>query len=217
MFFDLSIIEPGQKLFLYLEGDMTRYVSYVREVKNKVIFFDPPEKREAGPESDMLSLSDGASVRVQLPVLGHLYQFGGSVLQPGSTDLPAISVPDRVDRVEMRRFVRVKKMLRVQYAVLSPNGEEPLYKYAESINISAGGMQLYVSEYIGQGEQLVLQFIISQDNKYSRFKEMSRVSRVIQAGGKDRFYIGVEFLNIKKNKLDFISKYVMKTIWIEGI
>lgn len=214
MFFDLSIIEPEQKIFLYHEGAMTRYVSFIRVIEKSAIFVDVPEKREDGPDSERLILSVGDSIWVQLPVPGHLYQFTGSVLQPGShPDLLGISVPDRVDRVEMRKFVRVKKTLRVQYAVLPANGGEPVYKSAESINISAGGMQLAVSEYIGQGEQLVLQFIISQDNKYSSFKEMSRVTRVIPAGDKDKFHIGVEFLNIKKNKLYFISRYVMKKLW----
>lgn len=211
MFFDLSVIEPGQKIFLYHEGEMTRQVSFIREIEKRAIFVDVPD-------SERLFLSAGDSIWVQLPVLGHLYQFAGSVLQPGShPDLLGISVPDRVDRVEMRKFVRVKKTLRVQYAVLTTNGGEPVYKSAESINISAGGMHLAVSEYIGQGEQLVLQFIISQDNKYSSFKEMSRVTSVIPAGYKDMFYIGVEFLNIKKNKLDFISKYVMKNLWTGAV
>lgn len=56
-----------------------------------------------------------------------------------------------------------------------------------------------------------------QDNKYSSFKEMSRVISVIPAGDKDMYYIGVEFLNIKKNKLDIISRYVMKTLWTEVV
>jgi c-di-GMP-binding flagellar brake protein YcgR len=217
MFIDLSIIKPGQKIFLCREGDITRHVSYVREIINRAIFVDLPEKKEGGPGSGKLFLSAGTSVRVQLPVLGSLYQFMGSVLQSGShPDLTGISVPGRVERVEMRRFIRAKKMLRVQYAVL-PDGEEPVYKYAESVNISAGGMHLTVSEYIKQGEQLVLNFIISQDNKYSSLKEITRVTRVIPAGEKDMFHIGVEFLNMKKNKFDFISKYVMKTIWAEAV
>lgn len=122
-------------------------------------------------------------------------------------------------RVEMRKYIRVKKVLRVQYAVLSSLGEEPDYKTAEALNISAGGMKLAVPEFIGQGKQLILQFVLSLDNKYSRFKEISVVTRIdpTSSPDNDMFFIGVEFTNTTKNKFEFISRYVMKTFWSQAI
>lgn len=115
----------------------------------------------------------------------------------------------------MRNFARVDKMLRVQYMVLPAQEGKPVYKTAQLLNISAGGMKLAVSEFIGQGKHLVLKFILSTDNKYSSFNEVSRVIRTISSEEKDKYHIGVEFLNIKKKNLNFISRYVMKNIWTQ--
>lgn len=129
----------------------------------------------------------------------------------------SVLVSESVDRVEKRRFVRVKKVLRVQYAVLSAAvNRDAVYKTAGSLNISAEGMNLEVPEYIGEGEQLMLHFILPIDNKYTSFKELSRVTRVI-AAEKNMFHIGVEFTNIQKKNSNLISRYVMKTIWTQAL
>jgi c-di-GMP-binding flagellar brake protein YcgR len=119
----------------------------------------------------------------------------------------------------MRRFVRVNKVLRVQYTVLPAQGREGelVHKTAELLNISAGGMSLAVPEFIGQGKQLVLQFILSMDDKYSSFKEVSRVTRTVPSEEIDMFHIGVEFSNIQKKNASLISSYVMKTLWTQAL
>lgn len=120
---------------------------------------------------------------------------------------------------EKRRFMRADKILRVQYALLPGPEERPGFKKAEALNISAGGMKLAVPEYIEQGRELILQFILPVHNNYRKFKVLSVTTRTVsveKAETADTFHVGVKFINIRKSELDVINKYVMRILWSGG-
>lgn len=215
----LPQLQPNQKVYVFDDEAATRYVSYIKAFDSHLVYLTVPLNNALPvPSHKKLSLKEGSVIKIQLPVSGQLYQFTGNVSgtsQSSERGYVVVSAPQNIERVEMRRYMRVKKVLRLKYATLSSLGEGPDYKSAEALDISAGGMKLAVSEFIEQGRQLVLQFVLSLDNKYSRFEEISVVTRSVKPPGEDTFYVGVEFKNIKKNKSEFISRYVMKTHWTQ--
>ncbi|MFZ5643306.1 MAG: flagellar brake protein [Bacillota bacterium] len=219
----LSLLQPNQKIFVCNEEDATRYISFIKTFNSDMVYITVPENNALpGSGQKKLLLHKDVIVKIQLPVSGHLYQLIGKVAGTCNADdegYVMVSVPQNIERIEMRRCMRVNKVLRVQYAVLSSLEDEPDYKAAEALNISAGGMKLAVAELIEQGKQLVLQFVLPLDNKYSRFKEISVVTRAVPLSypDEDMFYIGIEFTNIKKNKFELMSRYVMKTLWTEAL
>jgi c-di-GMP-binding flagellar brake protein YcgR len=122
------------------------------------------------------------------------------------------------DKVEMRKYHRLSKVLKTQYALVPKPGDNYDLKKAESINISAGGMKLLVAEYIEPGRQLVLQFILTIESNYRKLHLLSTVRRSDKApekGLEQMFYVVVEFENIRKNDLDIILKYT-KTQKLKG-
>ncbi|KJS01229.1 MAG: hypothetical protein VR68_05715 [Peptococcaceae bacterium BRH_c4a] len=114
---------------------------------------------------------------------------------------------------DKRRFVRVKRLLRIQYAIQPETGAEPLFKKAGATNISAGGMELEVDEYTGQGSRIILQFILPAYNSYRKLNVLSVVTRTVPpAPGVGKYLVGVEFVDIKKTDHDIIIRHIMGAI-----
>lgn len=116
---------------------------------------------------------------------------------------------------EKRKFIRADKMLGIQYGIASGQGGEILFKKAETLNISAGGMKLAVPEYIAEGQEVVLQFILPAQNNYRQLRVLSVITR---AGSLEKaetpctFYVGVKFLNIREKELETINRFVTRSL-----
>ena len=104
-------------------------------------------------------------------------------------------------------------MKRLQYALQPETGADPLFKRAGATNISAGGMELEVEEYAGQGSRVILQFILPVYNSYRKLNVLSVVTRTVPpAPGVEKYLVGVEFVDIKKTDHDIIIRHIMGNV-----
>ena len=205
-------IDSSQKIYVYRESENNEYTSYIKRVDEHALYIYAPFCWQSRNKLKTLRLKKGEKINVHLPAPGQLMKFTSTVLSTADTrsTLIGISFPEHLDEIEMRKYNRLSKVLKTQYALIPDPGEDYEFKKAESINISAGGMKLLVPELIKPGSQMVLQFILPMENKYSKFRLLSRVkrsNRVPQNTAGEIFHIGVEFVNIRKEELDIIVNY----------
>lgn len=213
-----EMIRPGIKIYVSGPDSASRYVSRVECIDRGVIFIDPPVR--GGREK--MRLAGGDLLAVYIPGPYGLYRFTSQVLispeAPG--DYTGIAFPDQVSKTDMRSFMRVNKLLKVQYSLI-PSGEEaPALKKAEALNISAGGMKLAVPEFIEQGCEVKLQFVLPAGGSYSRIKVPSQVKWTVPEDlsvKKEMFLSGVWFHGINRKQQDLIQQYVLKALWLSGV
>lgn len=204
--------DKSQKIYVYRESENIKYASYIKKTDGHALYIYTPFQWQSKNKLKTLRLKEGEKINVHLPLSGQLMKFSSTVLSGANHNcaLTAISFPEHMDEMEMRKYIRLSKVLKIQYALVPGPDEEYEFKKAESINISAGGMKLLVPEFIEQGKQVILQFILPMENNYSKLRMLSRVKRSDRTHKNDAgniFYIGVEFIGIKKNDLDIIKKY----------
>ncbi|MFZ5646530.1 MAG: flagellar brake protein [Bacillota bacterium] len=216
-----EIIQPGTKIYVSGPDSALRYVSHVENIYQGVIYIAPPFLiRSGGPEA--MRINRGDSLTVYIPGRQGLYRFNSTalILPEGPGGHAGISLPDHVGKTEMRSFIRVDKLLKVQYSFMPPEGEAPDLKKAEAANISAGGMKLVLPEFIEKGSEIKLQFVLPAGGSYSRIKAPSVVA---WAGPADipeengMFFAGVKFCSIHRKQQDVIQQYVLKAFWFSVI
>lgn len=203
-----------ERIYDYKRNSSMEYISSVTRVDRgeilmdnpfrEILFGGPPKtppkagEREAGENQ--------AGDRAQKP-------FGRGLSGKDGEEEAGASVPGPVEEPDKRRFVRLKRLLRIQYALQPETGADPLFKRAGATNISAGGMELEVDEYTGQGSRVILQFILPVYNSYRKLNVLSVVTRTVPpAPGVEKYLVGVEFVDIKKTDHDIIIRHIMGNV-----
>lgn len=215
-------MDRSHKIYVYRAGEKKKYTSYIKKADEHTLYIYTPFHWQSRNNLTTLRLRAGEKITVHLPTPDQLIRFTSTVLPTADTHSPLIGIafPEYLDALEMRKYNRLSKMLKTQYALIPGPGEEYTFKKAESVNISAGGMKLLAPEYIEPESQLVLQFILPMENHYSKFRLLSRVKRSDRAPQKDNtdlFHIGVEFVNITKNERDIILNYTTNQKFINNL
>ncbi len=208
----LSKLNKSQKIYVFNEDEKTKYTSYIKKADGNALYIYTPFNWQSRNKLKTLRLKEGDRISVQLPASEQLLHFTSSVLSGTTTHcaLVKISLPEHLDEIEMRKFSRLNKLLKIQYSRLPGPGENYVFKMAETLNLSAGGMKLKVPESIEPGTQLILQFILPMENNYSKFRVLAlvrRSDRVHNSGEPAMFHLGVEFSNIRKSELDIILNF----------
>jgi len=201
-----------ERIYDYKRNSSLEYISSVTRVDRGEILIDNPfreiysAQRKKTPPKAGEREADETQARAQKP-------FGRGLFGRDGDEEARALVPGPVKEPDKRRFVRVKRLLRIQYALQPETGAEPLFKRAGATNISAGGMELEVEEYTGQGSRVILQFILPVDNSYRKLNVLSVVTRTVPpAPGIEKYLVGVEFVDIKKTDHDIIVRHIMGAI-----
>ena len=113
--------------------------------------------------------------------------------------------------VERRRFPRLIASVDVEYSILRKG---TLQEQAVTKNISAGGICLIVYEKIEPGTFLALKILLSSINYIIEAKAKVIWSSYFTVGpdGRDRYDLGIEFVEINESDRQKISQYVFKLI-----
>lgn len=114
--------------------------------------------------------------------------------------------------IERRRHKRIDKKFKVNYKLISLPNEvqnikaEAYKREAESANISVGGIQL-ISNYELQMEQIIrVEFVLEgKAEPVITFAEVRWCAKDINS---NKYRTGIEFLVLKEEDKDFISKLV---------
>lgn len=203
-----------ERIYDYKRNSSMEYISSITRIDRGEILMDNPfrEILFGGPKKTTPKAgereADGNQAGDQD---GRL--FGGGLSGRDGDEEAGALVPGPVKEPDKRRFVRLKRLLRIQYALQPETGADPLFKRACSTNISAGGMELEVEEYTGQGSRVILQFVLPMYNSYRKLNVLSVVTRTVPpAPGVEKYLVGVEFVDIKKTDHDIIIWHIMGNV-----
>lgn len=203
-----TYLKIGQKIYVLQEGKKDKYVSSIENFNENKIYISIPYCQQVP-----LVLHRGEQFKIQMPTPENILQFKSTVLSMAQDNIPliAISYPDKVERIQLRKFVRLDILMNAQYAVLPEQGNEPEFKSARALNISAGGIKLAVNELIKQGTQVIVQFNLNIKNKDVSFSQLCTVRRttlVDYVKKPELFHIGLEFNNIGRRDSDLIVQFI---------
>ena len=112
-------------------------------------------------------------------------------------------------RVERRRFPRLITSADVEYTILEKKALQE--KDTVSKNISAGGICLIAYEKVGLGSLLDLKIRLEDINETLEVKGRVVWSSyfTFDADKKDRYDLGIEFIEINESDRQKISKYIL--------
>lgn len=112
---------------------------------------------------------------------------------------------------ERRRYIRVNENSHVAYQVMDAT---QIGDYMTA-DISQGGLRFYVSEFVPKGTVLKLRLTLK--NIFFTFEALAKVAWVREEPHKDRYEVGVEFLNISNEDSLLLMGYIKKILGLEGI
>lgn len=173
-----------------------------------------------------LRLNPGETVACTTYAAGCRYQFTTRVIDRGllgPQQIPVyrLALPDQVARANLREFVRWPISLDVSYAVLEGEPDpahlqliKPRQK-AVTVDLSGGGVQLFLREELPVGTMLLLQMEIPPPDARARpavIRATGEVKRITPADqpGPPRFYAGIGFAGISGHDREIIISYVFR-------
>lgn len=201
-----NYLKISQKIYVLREGIMDKCVSSIENFNQNKIYISIPYCQQVP-----LVLHRGDRIKIQLPTQEHLLEFESTVLSLAQDNITmiAIAYPDEINRVQLRKYVRLDTLLDFQYALVPEQGKEPVFKKCQALNISAGGIKLAVKEFIEQGSKIMVKFILPIRNKDISFNQLCTVRRsTVIDQRQNLFHLGVEFVDIGRRESDLIFQFV---------
>lgn len=182
------------------EGEYTgRYKTKIEEISQNVITIGIPV---AGGQ--FIPLRVGTSLEVGFTDDISAYSFSTVILKRYDIPIPTliIAFPETVNKIQRRKFVRVRVVSTVKYQILEDEayGEE---KQGFMHDISGGGMLLQTKEAIPHHSRLMLVLGL----RGMPLKLMANVIRCTKEDDKT-FLISVEFIDITEKIRDKIIRVV---------
>ncbi|WP_075859060.1 flagellar brake protein [Carboxydothermus pertinax] len=183
------------------------FPAQVQEVKEQSFLILGPFDR-----GTLLFLYPEQEVLIEYVEEGCRYQFATRIIRrlqkPFFGYELLLPTPESIHRIQLRRFVRHKKVLDVCYALLNNNGELN-WKKAKSVDLSSGGMKIATSELLPVNSLLKLQFYVELKGKIIEFLLDGEIKRVekIPSG---IYHYGIEFKNITRQEQDTLFAYVFQ-------
>lgn len=111
---------------------------------------------------------------------------------------------------ERRKFVRVPDTSQVSYKVIS---EERLGEYIAR-DISQGGLRFFAHEFIPKGSLLKIR--ISSNEKVFSFEAMAKLVWIREIPDNDKYEVGVEFIDLPKNLVEYVINYIKGSLGTEN-
>lgn len=185
-----------------------------------------------------VSIPRGTRVWVSYVKDKAVYYLETEVLEriPGPVPRLVLALPERVERVQRRRFVRFEAALPVAYQKLTEGqtsgltlpagasvslgaptsqpstnqeGLVPEPVLARTADISGGGIMLVAEEDIPVGTRLALLISLPQA-KIKAEGKVTRLVKTMEVRGKTNYFLGVEFTSISDWDQDRIIGYIFE-------
>lgn len=142
----------------------------------------------------LVPIAVGSTVVAQFPQEDAFYSFSSELLQRRTGDLPMLVLrrPTQFDRVQRRRLYRLQVNLDVVYTVAGAKEG----KKAVTVDISGGGVCLTAAEKVEPGLELDLEILLDRAGSITAHGCVVKCSELDTAGGKPRYSLGIEFMNL---------------------
>jgi c-di-GMP-binding flagellar brake protein YcgR len=197
----------SQRIEVSLEGTEEYYVSAVEDITADTIYIAVPYRSQIP-----LLLSEGDRVNVKYIGDSELFFFETSVVgrREDKVLLFGISFPEKLKRVQRRRDVRLCTLHDVFYAEIPEENERPVFKHANALDLSAGGLRLVTDKPFEVGTRLQLKFQLPVRDTFYEIATKAQVKRQepILMDNQRVYHLGLEFLELPQNQKDKIFSYI---------
>lgn len=199
---------PNQLVEIEVEGKHSkrRYHSRIEEVRESFLVLAMPIHQRS-----IVNLRPGTSIVVNFLRDGVNYAFEAAILERTTEPLPliVISRPEMAVKRQRRSWVRVPVCLDFHYARPPRKPyQEPDYREAQTLDLSAGGLRFNSQQKFRHGEELRLRL-----NLPSGLLELkAKVVRVDETFNSERrcYQVGLEFIDIKERQRDRIMRFAFE-------
>lgn len=193
---------PG--LFVELtvfEGEYTGiYRTRVEEVGERLLavgaLFD---------KGEVIPLREGTKVKLTFWDEVAAYAFEGKIMQRIAVPVPLVvlELPDSINKVQRRNFVRVPAFFPVTFRSVTRKGLSDSYE-GMMLDLSGGGMRFSTKEQVENKSLLYVQLVLPN----GEIQSPVRVCRVEKIEDSKRYCISVEFYEIPERERDRIIRCV---------
>jgi c-di-GMP-binding flagellar brake protein YcgR len=193
------------------EGYKGVYASRIEEVNDTTLTLAMPFYR-----GQIVPLRPGLNIKVSFSKERIVYSFETTILKRVRPPLPLLIVkkPVEAERRQRRAWVRIELSIPVKYrrwklgdSLQSNSDSTADFTETSSIDISGGGMMFTTNEKLQQGDLLFVSLEIPDFGPLNVKSRITRISRTPPAA-KAKYFVGVEFLDLRENDQDRIVKIV---------
>ncbi|HBV98169.1 MAG: hypothetical protein JL50_00325 [Peptococcaceae bacterium BICA1-7] len=204
----MTPLKLNQKIYVLKPEYRETFISVIEQIEEK------KEITIALPlsQSSPLPARIGDLLTIRIPSESFCMEFTTSVKQVKMDNIPlyVLAYPDRFNRVQLRKHVRIKTLLEIQYCRMPLSGEKPDFQKAMALDISAGGMKISVPGEIEEGETLLVAFELPIKAVVHRFELETTVMRSFKVEKVKRivFQLGLLFNDTTSAQRDIIFSYI---------
>lgn len=199
--------KPRQKIIVCPAGGDKQYLSSIEDLSGDKIYIAIPLS-----ESSPLVVKAGDFLSVRMPMESHCLEFTTRVLGVKIENIPmyVLSYPENVNRIQMRRDVRLDILLDIMYSMPPEPGSEPDYKKTVALNISAGGMKISVPDPVSVNALILARFDLPVKGQDHTFELKAKVvrSQVVEMKKQVAYHLGLSFQDINNKQKDIIYQFI---------
>ena len=176
------------------------YRTRIEEVGERIIAVGAPFDH-----GEIVPLREGTQVKLTFWDEAAAYSFEGKIMQRIAVPIPmfVLELPDSVDKVQRRNFVRVPAFYPVSFRVVTKEGLSDLQK-GTMIDLSGGGLRFLTKERVDN--KALLYALIALPN--GELKTPVRVCRAEKIEDSKHYTVSVEFHDIAERERDQIIRCV---------
>jgi c-di-GMP-binding flagellar brake protein YcgR len=178
-----------------IEEDDKKYQCRVLDESEDTISIDIPVSGH-----EYLFLSKDQKIDILYLVENECYYSGLCTVikrYKNNINMYMLTRPINLKRIQRRNFVRAKTLESIKYKL---NSEDAKWKDGIMLDLSGGGMKVYLKDDINIGEKIQLEI---EENR----EKISVLGEVVRVEQTEKIY-GVEFKNIDERKRDKLVKRV---------
>lgn len=200
-----KFLKEGQKVDIRLDGDDGKfYKSQVVGVQGNYFLIIPPYRG-----MDNLFLHRGDRVEVVLHSTNEKCEFTAGVIKlvKGKLDGYILEAPEEGKRIQMRKFVRVKVLLDIEWAL---SQEKNNFYSGIMVDLSGGGAGIVTDVPVDDDVELLVRFHLPIRGREVEMLVKSQVRRCQLMAEQGKYLIGVAFQELSERDQDQIIEYVFQ-------
>ncbi|MGM9539433.1 flagellar brake protein [Anaerovibrio sp.] len=199
-------LKVGARLTFYLNDAEVGVASRIEDISDKKMMVAMPVDDRGVP---IIPVS-GEQVVCRMAGQGCYYQFRTVYLDKGRQPIPVwfVSVPETVEKVQNREFVRISMDCPIVVRPLDENGAIGEMIFAKIVDISGGGLAIMHNAILTLGSKAVLELDNIPGVGMLRITgKVVRCARVEAAGG-NVYHIGFQFLDMSRQHQNKLVKFI---------
>lgn len=177
-----------------------KYRTRIEEVGEKIIAIGAPFE-----QGEVVPLREGTKIKLTFWDETAAYSFKGKILQRIAVPLPIfiLELPDSVEKVQRRNFVRVPAVFPVTFQIVTPQGLSDKQK-AMMLDLSGGGMRFSTKDRMENKSIIYVYLTLSN----GELQTPARVCRVEWLEDTKHYRISAEFHDLSERERDKIIRCV---------